>query len=80
MRTPWAAASPRAPRTQLGLQSDLEVQIPKSIHRLRLAGGGTRFVHGGATLQEIVVPVLAINKKRKRPGESRGRGAAKSHP
>ena len=50
---------------QLGLESDLEVQVPKSIHRLRLAGGGSRFVHGGATLQEIVVPVLAINKKRK---------------
>lgn len=50
---------------QLGLQSDLEVQIPKSIHRLRLAGGGSRFVHGGATLQEIVVPVLVVNKKRK---------------
>lgn len=50
---------------QLGLESDLEVQIPKSIHRLRMAGGGSRFVHGGATLQEIVVPVLAVNKKRK---------------
>ncbi|NYI47931.1 uncharacterized protein (TIGR02687 family) [Nocardioides aromaticivorans] len=50
---------------QLNLDGDVEVQIPKSIHRLRLAGGGTRFVHGGATLQEIVVPVLAINKKRK---------------
>lgn len=50
---------------QLGLESDLEVQIPKSIHRLRLAGGGSRFVHGGATLQEIVVPVLAVNKKRR---------------
>lgn len=50
---------------QLGLESELEVQIPKSIHRLRLAGGGSRFVHGGSTLQEIVVPVLAVNKKRK---------------
>jgi uncharacterized protein (TIGR02687 family) len=50
---------------QLGLQSDLEVQIPKSIHRLRLPGAGSRFVHGGATLQEIVVPVLAVNKKRR---------------
>jgi uncharacterized protein (TIGR02687 family) len=50
---------------QVGLDGDLEVQIPKSIHRLRLAGGGSRFVHGGATLQEIVVPVLAVNKKRK---------------
>jgi uncharacterized protein (TIGR02687 family) len=51
--------------TQLGLDSELEVQVPKSIHRLRLAGGGSRFVHGGATLQEVVVPVLAVNKKRK---------------
>lgn len=50
---------------RLGLASELEVQIPKSIHRLRLAGGGSRFVHGGATLQEVVVPVLAVNKKRK---------------
>lgn len=50
---------------QLGLDSELEVQIPKSIHRLRLTGSGSRFVHGGATLQEIVVPVLAVNKKRK---------------
>jgi uncharacterized protein (TIGR02687 family) len=50
---------------QLELDSEIEVQIPKSIHRLKQAGGGSRFVHGGATLQEIVVPVLAVNKKRK---------------
>jgi uncharacterized protein (TIGR02687 family) len=50
---------------QLGLQDDLEAQLPKSIQRLRLAGGGSRYVHGGATLQEIVVPVLIVNKKRK---------------
>lgn len=50
---------------QLGLDSEIEVQIPKSIHRLRLPGGGSRFVHGGATLQEVVLPVLSVNKKRK---------------
>lgn len=50
---------------QLGLESDLEVQIPKSIQRLRIPGAGSRFVHGGASLQEIVVPVLTINKKRR---------------
>ncbi|AZZ42537.1 BREX-1 system phosphatase PglZ type A [Acidipropionibacterium jensenii] len=50
---------------QVGLASDLQVQVPKSIHRLRLGGAGSRYVHGGAALQEIVVPVLAINKKRK---------------
>jgi len=49
---------------QLGLEGTLEVQIPKSINRLRLKGSGSRFVHGGATLQEVVIPVVRINKKR----------------
>ena len=49
---------------ELGLIGELEVQIPKSINRLRIKGSGTRFVHGGASLQEIVVPVVSINKKR----------------
>lgn len=49
---------------QIGLDGDVEVQIPKSINRLRLKGSGSRFVHGGATLQEIVIPVVSINKKR----------------
>jgi uncharacterized protein (TIGR02687 family) len=50
---------------QVDLDGDLEIQIPKSIHRLRIPGGGSRFVHGGAALQEVVVPVLTVNKKRK---------------
>jgi len=50
--------------SQLGLEGELEIQIPKSINRLRIKGSGTRFVHGGASLQEIIIPVLSINKKR----------------
>ena len=50
--------------TGLGLVGDVEVQIPKSINRLRLKGSGSRFVHGGASLQEVVIPILKINKKR----------------
>ena len=49
---------------QLGLAGDIEVLIPKSINRLRLKGSGSRFVHGGASLQEVVIPVMKINKKR----------------
>jgi uncharacterized protein (TIGR02687 family) len=49
---------------QLGLAGEVEVQIPKSINRLRLKGSGSRFVHGGASLQEVVIPVLKINKSR----------------
>jgi uncharacterized protein (TIGR02687 family) len=50
--------------TALKLGGAVEVQLPKSIHRLRVQGSGSRFVHGGATLQEVVVPVLRVNKGR----------------
>ncbi len=50
---------------QAGLVGDLDIQIPKSIHRIPQPGAGTRYVHGGASLQEIVVPVITVNKKRK---------------
>ena len=50
---------------ELGLTGDLEINIPKSINRLRIKGAGSRFVHGGASLQEVVIPVLRINKKRR---------------
>ena len=50
---------------QAGIDGDLDIQVPKSIHRIPQPGKGTRYVHGGASLQEIVVPVIAVNKKRK---------------
>lgn len=49
----------------LGFADDTEALIPKSINRIRIQGAGSRFVHGGASLQEIVIPVLEINKARK---------------
>lgn len=55
---------------QLGLASDLEVQIPNSICRIVKPGAGFQFVHGGASLQEIVVPVISINKGRSDTVES----------
>lgn len=36
----------------------VEVLIPKSINRLRIKGAGSRFIHGGASPQEIIVPLL----------------------
>lgn len=48
---------------ELGLKGNLEIAIPKSIKRLRLQGSGSRYVHGGAALQEVVVPVITVNKK-----------------
>jgi uncharacterized protein (TIGR02687 family) len=49
---------------QLGLAGNHEFLFPKSINRLRVQGSGVRYVHGGTALQEVVVPVLQINKKR----------------
>jgi uncharacterized protein (TIGR02687 family) len=49
---------------QLGLQSDIDVLVPKSINRLRVQGSGSQFVHGGSTLQEITIPLIKISKKR----------------
>ena len=49
---------------QLGLSGELDVLIPNSINRMRVKGAGSRFVHGGASLQEIVIPVLRVGKKR----------------
>lgn len=49
---------------QLNLESEGEVLIPKSVNRLRVKGAGSKFVHGGASLQEVVIPLIKINNKR----------------
>lgn len=51
--------------SQLGLDGNIDVLIPNSINRLRQQGSGSRYVHGGASLQEIVVPLIEVGKKRK---------------
>jgi len=52
--------------TDLGLAGEYEIFIPKSINRMRVQGAGSRYVHGGASLQEVVLPVLRVNKKREK--------------
>lgn len=48
----------------LGLAGDLDILVPNSINRLRVKGAGSRFVHGGASLQEVIIPVLRVGKQR----------------
>jgi uncharacterized protein (TIGR02687 family) len=50
--------------SHLGVEGDVDVLIPRSIYRLRVKGSGSRFVHGGASLQEVLVPILHVTKKR----------------
>ena len=49
---------------ELGLEGDTEFLVAKSINRFRVKGTGSRYVHGGTTLQEVVLPVIAFSKKR----------------
>lgn len=48
----------------LGLEGDWEAVFPRSLGRFPLKGSGKRFVHGGFSLQEVLVPVLRIQKTR----------------
>lgn len=50
--------------TDLKIESETDILIPKGMTRLRRQGAGSRFIHGGSMPQEVVVPVLLITKKR----------------
>jgi uncharacterized protein (TIGR02687 family) len=45
------------------IKSESFVIIPDGVNRYHRAGAGTRFVHGGASLQELIVPVIEIRKR-----------------
>jgi uncharacterized protein (TIGR02687 family) len=48
----------------LGVDGDWSVAFPLSLGRFPLQGSGKRFVHGGISLQEVVIPVVKIHKAR----------------
>lgn len=52
------------PLEALGLAGEGELRMARSVRRLRVKGAGSRFVHGGASPQEVVVPVLHVRKTR----------------
>ena len=49
----------------MGLKGDTEIQTAKGLNRIRKQGAGSRFVHGGSMPQEVVIPVLHVNIKKK---------------
>src|SRR5699024_7914163 len=48
----------------LGNDNELQLYIPNGSIRNRIQGPGANFVHGGASLQEIVVPLISFKNKR----------------
>lgn len=61
-KLPQASGLMKFTSEELNLGKGLEILIPKSINRLRVQGAGSKYVHGGASLQELVIPLLRINK------------------
>ncbi len=49
--------------TTAGTTNSLEFWVPKGANRFHFAGGA-RYVHGGAMLQEIVVPIVTVKGLR----------------
>ena len=56
-------------RTAVTAQADgdIEFWVPKGVNRFHFVGGA-RFIHGGAMLQEIVVPVITVKHKKDKSG------------
>ena len=48
----------------LGNDNPLQLYIPNGSIRNRIQGSGANFVHGGASLQEIVIPLISFKNKR----------------
>lgn len=46
------------------LSGDLQTVVPRAVNRYKLSGAGKRYAHAGASLQELVVPVLEVETKR----------------
>ena len=49
----------------LGLSGNWEAVFPLGLDRYPRSGSGSRFVHGGTSLQEVVVPVIKLKRERK---------------
>lgn len=53
-----------------GDDSNLKAIVPRGVNRFKLQGAGQNFVHGGAALQEIVIPVIKFKNDRSKNSEN----------
>ena len=49
-----------------GKDCGLTVCVPRGDNRFKTPGGGQNYVHGGASLQEIVIPLIKYRNDRKK--------------
>ncbi len=48
----------------LGQANDLNVIVPRGVNIFKVQGAGANYLHGGASLQEVVVPVIKFKNDR----------------
>ncbi|WP_035356830.1 BREX-1 system phosphatase PglZ type A [Acetobacterium malicum] len=46
--------------------SDVLVTVPRGVDVFKTPGGGQNFVHGGASLQEIVIPLIKVKTEKRK--------------
>ena len=69
---PKASPSPNSHTLEFAIPNhiqNLSVVVPRSNLRFAKQGAGSQFVHGGASLQEICVPVISYRHKRAEKGD-----------
>jgi uncharacterized protein (TIGR02687 family) len=50
-------------RNTAGTEDEMEFWLPRGTNRFHFSGG-SRFIHGGAMLQEVVVPLLTVTEQK----------------
>jgi len=59
----------RVPLADLGVESSLELAVPRGLGAFKARGGGTSYFHGGLSLQEVLVPVAELKPSGPTPEE-----------
>lgn len=57
----------RISSSQIGLMGDLELAFPRSLACFKVKGGSTGYLHGGISLQEMVIPIITLKSKETKP-------------
>ncbi|HOM02046.1 MAG TPA: BREX-1 system phosphatase PglZ type A [Acetivibrio sp.] len=54
----------------LGQDTDLKCVFPRGVNRFKVQGAGANYVHGGTSLQEILIPVIKFKNDRSKDGKN----------
>ena len=53
-----------------GIESNLELAVPRDFACFKVAGGAKAYFHGGLSPQEVIIPVMTLVAAKQRPSEA----------